>query len=100
MAALQELAGAQLTLHRFHDALTTTRAARRIAPADASLAVGEASLDMELGDYAAARSLLARFDAARALADDRRALALNPRFQAGFGDDARRRVARLKPPRG
>jgi tetratricopeptide (TPR) repeat protein len=60
VAALQTLAVAQLTLHRFHEALATTRAARRVAPADSSLAMGEASLEMELGDYAAARVLLAR----------------------------------------
>lgn len=58
VAALQELAAAQLTLHRFHDALATTRAARRAAPADPSLAMGEASLDMELGNYSAARALV------------------------------------------
>ena len=34
-------------------------------------------------------------DLVRALADDRRAIALNPRFQATFADDARTRVARL-----
>ncbi len=34
-------------------------------------------------------------DLARALADDRRALALNPRFQAVFADDARARVREL-----
>jgi len=35
-------------------------------------------------------------DLARALADDRRALALNPHFAAGFADDARDRVRRLE----
>ena len=59
VAALQELASAQLTLHQFHAALATTRAARRWAPSDPSLAMGEASLDMELGEYAAARALVA-----------------------------------------
>lgn len=61
VAALQELASAQLALHRFDDALTTTRAARRLAPDDPSLAMGEASLEMEVGDYAGARRLVARF---------------------------------------
>ncbi len=60
VAALRELAAAQLTLHRFRDALATTRRARSAAPGDASLAMSEASLDMELGDYAHARTLLAR----------------------------------------
>jgi tetratricopeptide (TPR) repeat protein len=59
VAALQELASAQLALHQFHAALATARAARRWAPADPSLAMGEASLDMELGEYAAARALVA-----------------------------------------
>ena len=58
VAALQELASAQLTLHRFHAALATARAARRLAPTDPSLAMGEASLDIEIGDYAAARALV------------------------------------------
>jgi tetratricopeptide (TPR) repeat protein len=60
VAALQELAAAQLTLHRFRDALATIREARRIAPSDSSLAMSEASLDMELGDYATAKAIVAR----------------------------------------
>ena len=60
VVAQQELAAAQLALHRFHDALATLRAARRDAPADSSLAMGEASLDMELGDYRSARVLVTR----------------------------------------
>ncbi len=60
-AALRALASAQLTLHRFREALATTRAARAEAPDDPSLAMSEASLEMELGDYAAARALIARF---------------------------------------
>ncbi len=64
VAALRELAAAQLTLHRFRDALATTRRARASAPDDPSLAMGEASLDMELGDYPAARTVLAHFGAA------------------------------------
>jgi hypothetical protein len=35
-------------------------------------------------------------DLASALADQRRAIALNPRFQPVFADDARARVARLE----
>ena len=61
VAALRELAAAQLTLHRFRDALATTRLARAARPADASLAMSEASLDMELGAYTRARALLGRF---------------------------------------
>jgi tetratricopeptide (TPR) repeat protein len=59
VVALQELAAAQLTLHRFRDALATVREARRIAPNDSSLALNEAALDMELGDYAAAKTIVA-----------------------------------------
>lgn len=60
LAALGLLATAQLTLHRFRDALATVRSARRGAPDDPSLAVSEAALDLELGDYAAAQALVAR----------------------------------------
>jgi tetratricopeptide (TPR) repeat protein len=61
VAALVELAAAQLTLHRFRDALATIRAARGEAPSSPALAMNEASLDMELGEYDAARTLLAQF---------------------------------------
>ena len=61
VAALRALASAQLTLHRFRDALATVREARASAPGDASLATSEASLDMELGDYAAAGALIGRY---------------------------------------
>jgi tetratricopeptide (TPR) repeat protein len=61
VAALRALASAQLTLHRFREALATTRAARAEAPDDPSLAMSEASLEMELGDYTAARAPIARF---------------------------------------
>jgi Tfp pilus assembly protein PilF len=60
VAALRALASAQLTLHRFRDARATVRAARASAPGDASLAMSEASLDMELGDYAEAGTLIDR----------------------------------------
>jgi tetratricopeptide (TPR) repeat protein len=60
IVASQELAAAQLTLHRFRDALATVRAARAEAADDTGLALSEASLDMELGDYRAAQALVAR----------------------------------------
>ncbi|HEV2741304.1 MAG TPA: tetratricopeptide repeat protein [Candidatus Elarobacter sp.] len=60
-AALGALASAQLTLHRFRDALATVRTARANAPDDPSLAMSEASLEMELGDYTAAGALIARY---------------------------------------
>src|ERR1700738_2535465 len=47
-AALGALASAQLTLHRFRDALATVKSARADAPTDPHLAMSEASLDMEL----------------------------------------------------
>ena len=59
VGAEQELATAQLTLHRFRDALATVRAARAEAPDNVALAMSEASLDMELGDYRAAQALVA-----------------------------------------
>jgi tetratricopeptide (TPR) repeat protein len=64
VAALQELAAAQVTLHRFRDALATIRTARDAAPLDAALAASEVSVDLELGDYGTARMLLARLGGA------------------------------------
>ena len=61
VAALAELAAAQLTLHRFRDALATIHAARDEAPATPDLAMSEASLHLELGDYDAAHALIAQF---------------------------------------
>lgn len=58
VAALQALASAQLTLHRFRDALATLRRAEREAPADASLRAAEAAVRIELGEYDAARRTL------------------------------------------
>ncbi|MDQ6943425.1 MAG: hypothetical protein M3169_13045, partial [Candidatus Eremiobacteraeota bacterium] len=60
VSAKQELATAQLTLHRFREALETVRTARSEAPESVALAMSEASLDMELGDYRAAQALVAR----------------------------------------
>jgi hypothetical protein len=61
VAALRALASAQLTLHRFRDARATVRAARAGAPEDAGLALTEASVDMELGDYAVAGALISHY---------------------------------------
>ncbi len=61
VAALQALADAQLTLHRFRDALTTVRVARRLAPDQPGLAMSEASLDLELGEMRGAQRLVARY---------------------------------------
>ena len=66
VAALQALASAQLTLHRFHDALATIREARRYAPDLPAVAMSEAALDLEVGDYAGATKLVQRYrDASR-----------------------------------
>jgi len=86
--ALGELAAAQLTLHRFRDALATTRRARALAPRDASLAMGEASLDMEVGDYDAARTLLTRFGDGRTDASE----TVASRFAEMTGDLSRARA--------
>jgi tetratricopeptide (TPR) repeat protein len=61
LPALQALASAQLALHRFRDALATIRRARAAAPNDPGLAMSEAAFDLELGDYRAARALVARY---------------------------------------
>ena len=57
--AMVELASAQLTLHKFRDALATTKAVERFMPGDPDMEVREASLDLELGDYANASRILA-----------------------------------------
>lgn len=66
VAALMALASVELTLHRFRAALGRVRAARIYSPDDASIAMSEASLDLELGDYAGAKALVDRFHAAGA----------------------------------
>jgi tetratricopeptide (TPR) repeat protein len=53
------MSSALLTLHRFREARRYVLLARIDHPRDATLVAREASLDMELGDYAAARALLA-----------------------------------------
>ncbi len=57
-AALQ-LASVDLTLHRFHEALAVTHYVEALDPGDDRMYANEASLDMEVGDYAAARQRLA-----------------------------------------
>jgi tetratricopeptide (TPR) repeat protein len=54
------LASALLALHRFRDARDAYRRARHWTPDDPGIALGEASLDLELGDLAAATALVAR----------------------------------------
>ena len=60
IGALAGIAAADLTLHKFKDALAITKAMIRMQPGDKNLLVREASLDLEIGDYAAARAILAK----------------------------------------
>jgi len=59
MAADLELASIQLTLHKFHDALATTKFIESWDAGDPSMYPREASLDLEIGDYATAAKRLA-----------------------------------------
>lgn len=61
VGALNALASALLTLHRFREARTAIRKARSWAPNDPGLAMQEASLDLELGELANAKALVAQF---------------------------------------
>jgi tetratricopeptide (TPR) repeat protein len=54
-----ELAAVELTLHRFHDAIAITKHVESYDPGDSAMFTREASLDMEVGDYAKAERLLA-----------------------------------------
>jgi tetratricopeptide (TPR) repeat protein len=58
MAGDMALAGADLALHRFHEARSFIAAARRVQPDNTEFALSEASVDLELGDYEAARKLI------------------------------------------
>lgn len=53
------LASVDLTLHRFHEALAATHAVEAWDRGDDEMLVREASLDMEVGDYARAANCLA-----------------------------------------
>jgi len=52
------LASVELTLHQFKAAFAETKRIERIDPADPQMAIREASLDLELGDYAAAERII------------------------------------------
>lgn len=58
ISAEAELAGAYLELHRFRDSLAITRHMERENPIDPELREREASLDLELGRYGAANSII------------------------------------------
>jgi tetratricopeptide (TPR) repeat protein len=53
-----ELASVYLTLHRFHEALAVTRHIEAYDAGDDNMFVREASLDMEIGSYERARTML------------------------------------------
>ncbi|GAC1585704.1 MAG: hypothetical protein NVS3B28_08770 [Candidatus Velthaea sp.] len=58
IGALAGIAAADLTLHKFKDALIVTKAMERMQPGEKNLLVREASLDLEIGDYANARRII------------------------------------------
>jgi tetratricopeptide (TPR) repeat protein len=70
VAALTALAGALLARHRFREARAAIRLARRSVPGDPGLAMHEASLDMEIGDVAAARGLIVAFGGGTTVASE------------------------------
>jgi tetratricopeptide (TPR) repeat protein len=59
-AADVSLASAFLTLHRFKEALTVTKKIETYDPDDPDMLAREASLDLELGRYAAAKRIIGR----------------------------------------
>ncbi len=60
LPAEAELAGVDLTLHRFKEALAITKHIESYDPGDVPMLVREGSLDLELGRYAAAKHILDR----------------------------------------
>jgi predicted Zn-dependent protease len=64
------LASADLALHRFREARSLIQTARRVQPDNKDLAFSEASADLELGDYDAARKLIDANSAKGAGAED------------------------------
>ena len=55
-----ELAAVDLTLHKFHDALRETRFIESYDRVDPQIKIREASLDLEIGDYAGAKTIVDR----------------------------------------
>jgi len=55
-----ELASVELTLHQFKAALAETKRIERLDPTEPEMRIREASLDLELGDYAGARRIIDR----------------------------------------
>lgn len=65
LGALAGIAAADLTLHRFKDALAVTKAMERIQPGEKSIRVREASLDLEIGKYDDAHRIIEKLGPAR-----------------------------------
>ncbi len=63
LGADAELASVDLTLHQFKAALAETKFIESYDPSDPQMQIREASLDLELGDYAAAKRLIDRLPA-------------------------------------
>jgi tetratricopeptide (TPR) repeat protein len=59
------LASVDLTLHRFKDALFITKFIERQTPNVQEMSIREASLDLEIGDYGAAKRILDRLPPAK-----------------------------------
>ncbi len=55
-----ELASVELTLHQFHKALAETKFIESYDQNDPQMKIREASLDLEIGDYAAAKKIIDR----------------------------------------
>ena len=58
LGALAGIAGADLTLHRFKNALAITKLMEPMQPDQKELKIREASLDLEIGDYATAKRII------------------------------------------
>jgi tetratricopeptide (TPR) repeat protein len=65
-----DLASACVALHRFKQALAITRYIERLQPGDPAMVVREASLDLELGRYDDARSVVAALEGGRGRTTD------------------------------
>jgi tetratricopeptide (TPR) repeat protein len=58
LAADVEIASVELTLHQFHAALAETKYIETYDPHDPQMKIREASLDLEIGDYATAKRII------------------------------------------
>ncbi len=95
-AALVSLGSALVALHRFKDALAVTQAVERVQPGDPAMEVREASVDLELGRYAPAKTIIASLQRTSGSAGTRAALipleTLETRYDELTGHLARARA--------